>query len=61
VLTQLGLIELDLDGPACRIIDGIRSDLELSPGFRAAREQLEATERALAAELPGALPAAATG
>jgi hypothetical protein len=50
-----------VDGPACRIIDGIRSDLELSPGFRAAREQLEATERALAAELPGALPAAATG
>ena len=61
MLTQLGLIELDLDGPACRIIDGIRSDLELSPAFRAAREQLDATERALAAELPRSLPAAATG
>jgi len=61
VLTQLGLIELDLDGPACRIVDGIRSDLELSPAFRAAREQLDATERALAAELPRSLPAAATG
>jgi single-stranded-DNA-specific exonuclease len=61
VLTELGLVELDLEAPACRIVEGVRSDLELSPSFRAARDQLAATERALAPELPAALPAAATG
>jgi single-stranded-DNA-specific exonuclease len=61
VLTELGLIELDLDGPGCTILEAVRSDLELSPTYRATREQLEATERALAAELPRALPATATG
>jgi single-stranded-DNA-specific exonuclease len=61
VLTELGLIELDLDGPSCTILEAVRSDLELSPTYRATRDQLEATERALAAELPRALPATATG
>jgi single-stranded-DNA-specific exonuclease len=61
VLTELGLIELDLDAPACRIVDAVRSDLELSATFRASRERLEATEHALAAEVPAAQPAAATG
>ena len=61
VLTELGLIELDLEAPSCRIVDAVQSDLELSPAYRAAKEELEATERALAAELPRALPAAATG
>ena len=46
---------------SCRIMDAVQSDLELSPAYRAAKEELEATERALAAELPHALPAAATG
>src|SRR5262245_48513690 len=61
VLTELGLVDLDLDTPACRIAEGVRSDLELSPTFRAARAALQATEHALAPELPRALPAAATG
>jgi hypothetical protein len=66
VLTELGLIELDVSAPRVSIIDGIRSDLELSPTYRAARDELAATERALAPELPrGAEPAtlepAATG
>jgi hypothetical protein len=61
VLTELGLIELDLEAPSCGIADAVQSDLELSPTYRAAVEELEATERALAAELPHALPAAATG
>jgi len=61
VLTELGLIELDLDTPSCRILEAVRSDLELSPTYRASREQLDATERALGPELPQALPAAATG
>ncbi|HZO08240.1 MAG TPA: hypothetical protein VFC77_02595, partial [Myxococcota bacterium] len=61
VLTELGLVEFDRDVPACRIVEAVRSDLELSPSFRAARDRLEAVEQALAPELPSALPAAATG
>jgi single-stranded-DNA-specific exonuclease len=61
VLTELSLIELDPDTPACRVVDGVRSDLELSATFRATREELAATERALAPELPRALPATVTG
>jgi len=61
VLTELGLIELDLDAPSCRVVEAVRSDLDLSPTFRKSREQLEATERALVAELPRPLTAAATG
>jgi hypothetical protein len=61
VLAELGLIELELDIPTCRVVEAVRSDLELSPTYRQAREQLEATENALAPELPRALPAAATG
>jgi single-stranded-DNA-specific exonuclease len=61
VLSELGLIELDLDTPSCRILEAVRSDLELSPTYRASREQLEASERALRPELPETLPAAATG
>jgi single-stranded-DNA-specific exonuclease len=59
--SELGLIELDLDVPGCRVVDAVRSDLELSPTYRDALQQLEATERALAPELPRVLPAAATG
>ena len=62
MLTELGLIELDLAARSCRIAGrASESDLELSPTYRAASEELEATEHALAAELPRALPAAATG
>ncbi len=60
VLTELSLIELDLNTPACRVADGVRSDLELSATFRASRDELAAAERALAPELPAALPAATT-
>jgi single-stranded-DNA-specific exonuclease len=61
VLTELGLVELDLATPSCRVIGGVRSDLELSPTYRAAAEDLAAAEGALAPELPAQLPAAATG
>jgi hypothetical protein len=42
-------------------VDAVQSDLDLSPAYRAAREELDAAERALAPELPQALPATATG
>ena len=61
VLAELGLVELELDTPSCRIIEDVTSDLERSPTYRATREELAAAEQALAAELPRALPAAATG
>jgi single-stranded-DNA-specific exonuclease len=61
VLTELGLIELELDTPSCRVLEAVRSDLELSATYRATRDRLEVTEHALAPELPRALPAAATG
>jgi hypothetical protein len=61
VLSELSLIELDLDTPAVRIVEGVRSDLELSVTFRNSRDELAAIERALAPELPRAAPAAATG
>jgi single-stranded-DNA-specific exonuclease len=61
VLTELGLIELDLDTRSCRVLEAVRSDLDRSPTYGTSRAQLEATERALAPELPQAIPAAATG
>jgi len=61
VLTELGLIELDLDAGTCRLVEAVQSDLDLSPTYRASRAELEAAEHALAAELPRALPATATG
>ncbi|HKP21316.1 MAG TPA: hypothetical protein VJT68_07355, partial [Thermoleophilaceae bacterium] len=61
VLTELGLIEVDHDAATCRIVEAVQSDLELSPTYRASRAELEAAEQALAAELPAAMPAAATG
>jgi RecJ OB domain len=61
VLTELSLVEFDLDAPASRVSDGVRSDLELSATFRSARAELSAIEQALAPELPRRLPAAATG
>jgi hypothetical protein len=61
VLAELNLIELDPDARTCRILNAAQSDLELSPTYRASREQLSATERALAGELPRSLETAATG
>ena len=61
ILTELSLIELDTGARTCRVLDAVQSDLELSPTYRAARDQLAATERALAAELPRTLDTAATG
>jgi single-stranded-DNA-specific exonuclease len=61
VLTELGLIDLDLDTPCCTVLEAVRSDLELSPTYRATRDALHATERALTPELPPAVPVAATG
>jgi hypothetical protein len=61
VLTELGLVELDLGAPSCRTLESVRGDLELSATYRSARERLAAAEQALAPELPRALPAAATG
>jgi len=61
VLTELGLIELDTDARACRVLDAPQSDLELSSTYRASREQLAAAEHALAPELPRTLETAATG
>ena len=52
VLTELGLVELALDEPRCSVVEGVRSDLELSPSYRAYRERLAGIERALAGELP---------
>jgi single-stranded-DNA-specific exonuclease len=60
VLMELSLIELDLDEPACRVTEGVESDLELSATYRAAREELAALERALSSELP-AVAVAQTG
>jgi single-stranded-DNA-specific exonuclease len=61
VLTELGLIDINLDARTCRIVEAVQSDLELSPTYRAAQAELTATEQALAAELPQPVLAAATG
>src|SRR5829696_5972193 len=61
VLTELSLMELDTDTRTCRVLNAVQSDLELSPTYRATRDQLAATERALAPELPRTLETAATG
>jgi single-stranded-DNA-specific exonuclease len=58
ILGELGLVDTDLDGPSCKVVEGVRSDLELSPAFRAYRARLEGIERALAGELPAAPQAA---
>jgi len=61
VLTELSLMELDTDTRTCRVLNAVQSDLELSPTYRATRDQLAATDRALAPELPRTLETAATG
>jgi hypothetical protein len=54
VLEELSLIVFDRQAPAMRIVDGVRSDLELSATYRKTRDELVATEHALAPELPRA-------
>jgi single-stranded-DNA-specific exonuclease len=58
VLVELGLVDVDFGGPSCAVVEGVRSDLELSPAFRAYRARFERIERALAGELPAAPQAA---
>jgi single-stranded-DNA-specific exonuclease len=53
VLTELELIELDLEQRSCRVREGVRADLARSAAYRACAERLVEIERALSAELPG--------
>ncbi len=50
VLLELGLIELTLDPPACRVVEGTRTDLELSPTNRSCLERYAEIEARLASE-----------
>jgi single-stranded-DNA-specific exonuclease len=60
VLGELGLAEIAVDPPGCRIAEGVRTELELSPTFRACRERYAAIESRLAGERAvAAQPAAA--
>jgi single-stranded-DNA-specific exonuclease len=52
VLSELHLVELELEPPTCRVLTGARAELDLSPTYRACRERLAAIEQALAPELP---------
>jgi single-stranded-DNA-specific exonuclease len=54
VLTELGLVELSLEPPACRVLPGARAQLEVSPTYRACRRRLDTIGQALAPELPTA-------
>jgi single-stranded-DNA-specific exonuclease len=54
VLSELELVEFDLDRRTCRVRDGIRADLERSSMYRACAARLAAIEHALEAELPHA-------
>jgi single-stranded-DNA-specific exonuclease len=50
VLRELSLVEVALDPPSCRVLDGTRTDLELSPVFRSCRDRLAEIEARLGAE-----------
>jgi single-stranded-DNA-specific exonuclease len=52
VLSELRLVEVALEEPACRVLPGERAELELSPTYRACHERLGAIGRALGPELP---------
>jgi hypothetical protein len=52
VLSELQLVELELEPPTCRVLTVARAELDLSPTYRACRERLAAIEQALAPELP---------
>jgi single-stranded-DNA-specific exonuclease len=55
ILDELGLVELALEAPRCRALDGVRTELELSAAYHGYRGRLAAAERALglAAPAPG--------
>jgi single-stranded-DNA-specific exonuclease len=61
ILTELGLIELDIEARTCRVTEAVRSDLELSPTYHACRTELAAIERKLGPELASMAAVAATG
>jgi hypothetical protein len=48
------LVETELAEPRCTVVQGVRSDLELSPAYRAYRARFAKIEGALAGELPAA-------
>ena len=50
MLGELGLAEVALDPPACRVVEGVRTELELSPTYRACRERYAEIEARLGAE-----------
>ena len=50
VLRELGLVELALDPPACRVVEGTRTDLELSPTYRSCLGRYAEIEARLGAE-----------
>jgi single-stranded-DNA-specific exonuclease len=50
VLRELGLVELALDPPACRVVEGTRTDLELSPTYRSCLARYAEIEARLGAE-----------
>ena len=52
MLTELGLVELSLEERRCRVLEGVRADLERSSVYRRCIDRLEEIERALAPELP---------
>jgi hypothetical protein len=55
VLTELELIEYTAaadGGPACRVLEASRTELERSAAYRDCAERLATIERALATELP---------
>jgi single-stranded-DNA-specific exonuclease len=54
ILSELGLVEMDLGELRCTVVQGVRSDLELSPAYRAYRARFAEIERALDGELPAA-------
>ena len=54
ILGELGLVETELAEPRCTVVEGVRSDLELSPAYRAYRARFAVVEGALAGELPAA-------
>jgi single-stranded-DNA-specific exonuclease len=58
ILDELGLVELALEEPRCRALDGVRTDLELSAAYRAYRVRLAAAERALGVAAPAPAVAA---
>ena len=50
VLRELGLVELTLDPPACRVVEGTRTELELSPTYRSCLERYAEIEARLGGE-----------